>query len=225
MDKTMKKSIILSLVITMSLLSACDGNAQNTTGDSRNTFPPLTSEEIRYENFTRDFQEIKPEEIQGNVFSLVGNDYTVITSGSKSILNSMVASFGGWGMLFYKPVTWCFLRADRYTLEKIREEQTYTMAYFDEKYKENIMVLGSKTGRDSNKMNETGLIRIPTPDGNMTYQDAKLVIECKLVQITTVSPDDFYTEEGHDFVMARYAEAGDYNKIVVGEIIRVWIKR
>jgi len=66
----------------------------------------------------------------------------------------MTASGGGLGMLFKKPTTWYILQATCYTLELIEKEQTYTMSYFPNEYKEQILFSGSKSGRDSEKMKE-----------------------------------------------------------------------
>jgi flavin reductase (DIM6/NTAB) family NADH-FMN oxidoreductase RutF len=74
-------------------------------------------------------------------------------------------------------------------------------------------------------MKETTLIPVQTPDGNMTYKEARLVMECKIIELTTVSPDDYYTQEAKDFVIEGYNDAKDYHKLVFGEITHVWIKK
>ena len=91
----------------------------------------------------------------------------------------MTASGGGLGLLFMKPTTWCILRADRFTLEMIQKEQTYTMSYFPDEYREQILFLGSKSGRDSEKMKEVELISIQTPSGDISFKEARLINESK----------------------------------------------
>ena len=98
--------------------------------------------------FEQLFKEISPEEIGDNVFALVGEVYPVITAGTADHYNSMTASGGGLGILLRKPTTWCILRNDRYTLEIIEREQTYTLSYFPDEYKEQVIFLGSRSGRD-----------------------------------------------------------------------------
>jgi flavin reductase (DIM6/NTAB) family NADH-FMN oxidoreductase RutF len=127
--------------------------------------------------------------------------------------------------LFNEPATWCFLRASRYTLEYMKREKTYTMSYFDEPYKDQVLLFGSSSGRDSDKMQKHTLSLVETPLGNISYKEAKLIIECELTQITTVQPDDFYTEEGKSFVVDAYKEIKAYHKLVIGKITHVWIKK
>jgi flavin reductase (DIM6/NTAB) family NADH-FMN oxidoreductase RutF len=137
----------------------------------------------------------------------------------------MIGSGGGMGLLFMKPATWCILRGDRYTLELIQKEKTYTFSYFPEEYKKQILFLGSKSGRDSEKMKEVELTSVSTPSGDISFKEARLVIECKLTALTTASSNDFFTQETRDYIEEAYKEANVYRKFVFGEITRVWVKK
>jgi flavin reductase (DIM6/NTAB) family NADH-FMN oxidoreductase RutF len=170
-----------------------------------------------------DFVTVTPEEFNENIFNLVSKDWTVITAGEEP--NSMVASWGGVGIMFNKPVTWCFLRANRYTLEKIKETGFYTMCYFPEQHKGDIMPFGTKSGRNTDKMAQTKLTPMLTPAGAPAYEEAKIIIECKLIAAPTVSKDEFYTQEGKDFLQGGYDEAKDWHKLVYGEITKIYIKK
>jgi len=182
-------------------------------------------EGLKEMNFDQIYQQISPEEISDNVFKLVGKDFYVITAGKKDQSNSMTASGGGFGMIFKKPTTWCVLRSDRYPLEMILKEQTYTMSYFPEEQMKQILFLGSKSGRDSEKMKEVALTSVQTPSGEMSFQEARLIIECKLTQITTPNPEDFCTQEAKNYINEAYKEASDYRKYIFGEITQVWVKK
>ena len=176
-------------------------------------------------NFNQLFKEISPEEISDNVFTLAGEIFPVITAGNAAHYNSMTASGGGMGLLFRKPATWCLLRSDRYTLELIQQEQTYTMSYFPNEYKKQVLFLGSKSGRSSEKMKEVELTGIQTPSGNLSFQEARLIIECRLMQITTPVVSDFYSQEAKEYLSKTYKDANDIRKYVFGEIMHVWIKQ
>ena len=176
-------------------------------------------------NFEQLFKEIPPEEISDNVFTLVGKDFFVITAGKEDHYNSMVGSGGGLGMLFRKPATWCILQVNRYTLELMEKEQTYTLSYFPNEYKEQMLFLGSKSGRDSEKMKEVKLTGVQTPSGNMSFKEARLIFECKLTQITIPNPDDFCSQEAKDYISEAYKDTNEYRKFVFGEITHVWIKK
>lgn len=223
----MKKIFLLFFAVATLIITSC-GDASNQKKESfakvEEIITELTQNQLEEKTFDELFKSIPASEISENVFKLVGTDYTVITAGTETDYNSMVASWGGFGILFNKPTTWCMLRANRYTLEYMKKTEIYTMSYFDDVYKEQIMLFGTKSGRDSEKMKEHTLNEVKTPSGSMSYKEAKLIIECKLTEITTVSPKDYYSEEGKQFVIDAYKEAKDYHKLVFGEITGVWIR-
>ena len=177
-------------------------------------------------NFNQLFKQISPEEINDNVFTLVEKIFPVVTVGNEDNYNSMTASGGGMVLLFRKPATMLLFPSNRYTLELIQKVQKYSMSYFPDEYKKQVMFLGSKSGRDSDKMKEVKLTGIQTPSGNMSFREARLIIECKLMQITTPAfPDDFYSQEAIDYMSEPYKDPGEHRKYVFGEITHVWIKK
>lgn len=178
---------------------------------------------IAQQRFNYQYEAVAAEDFDENIFKLVGKDFTVITAGETP--NSMVASWGGVGIMFNKPVTWNFLRANRFTLEKIRETGTYTMCYFPDQYKGDIMQFGTKSGRNTDKMAQTKLTPMATPDGYPAYAEAKIIIECKLIAASTVSKDEFYTEEAKTFLQEGFDDAKDWHKLVYGEITKIYIKK
>jgi len=185
----------------------------------------MSESNLKEMNFDQLFKPSSPEEISDNVFTLVGKDFAVVTAGKADHFNSMVGSGGGFGLLFMKPTTWCILRADRYTLELIQKQQTYTLSYFPSEDKAQMLFLGSKSGRDSDKMKEAQLTSVQTPSGDMSFKEARLILECKLTALTTATPDDFYTQETKDYIDEAYKEANQYRKLVFGEITHVWMKK
>lgn len=171
------------------------------------------------------FKQIPPEEICAHISPLGGKDLPVITAGRPDHYNSMTGSGGGFGLLFKKPTTWCILRADRYTLEIMQQEQAYTLSYFSDEHKEQMLFLGSKSGRDSTKMNEVELTGVQTPAGAMSFKEARLIIACNLTALMTAQPADFCTQAATDYLNEAYKERSDYRKFVFGEITRVWVKK
>lgn len=214
----MKKYLLF--VLSFAFLFSCN-NVQKKAEEKIS----VVTKDVSNLSFDELFKSVEPFELSDNIFKLFGRDFVVITSGDKENYNSMTAGYGGWGILFDEPSTWTFLRANRYTLEYIRENKTYTMSNFGEEYKDQVIYFGSSSGRDSEKMKNHQLTAVETPSGNMTYKEASLVVECELTEITTVQPDDLYTEKGRDFILDGYNEAKDYHKLVFGKITNVWVRK
>ncbi len=157
---------------------------------------------------------IKPEEIQDNVFKLIGAEWMLVTAGSKQSFNMMTASWGGLGVLWNKNVCFIFIRPTRYTYGFIEKSNTYTLSFFDRKYKPALNLCGTKSGRDCDKVKETGLSPAETKSGSIYFTEARLVIECRKIYHHDLEPANFLDPE----IAANYPEK-DYHSMYVGEII------
>lgn len=181
---------------------------------------------MNYENY---FDEVKEEEINNQLYTMVGefsqNDYCLISAKNKSNSSAMVGSGGGLGIYMRKPTMWCMFRADRYTLELIEKEKKYTFSYFPKSMKDEVFFMASASGRDSHKMEETNLTPISTPSDGITFVQSEFVIECDLVTLTTVQPEDLCSEEAQAFVEKEYQDSAHYRKIAFGEIKHIWRKK
>ncbi len=227
----MKKLILLSC-LAIALQSCCNNNASKQAEeyvgeecDVDKQTTSLTREEIKSLSFSELFDTIDVKNIKEDVFTLIGEDYGILTAGTSEKFNSMVTSWGGWGIVFGKPGVFHILHSNRYTLEQIREQQAYTVSFFDEQFKDDIMQFGMKSGRDSNKMKETKLTGVQTPNGNPAYKEAKIILECRLAEVTTVAPEDFYDEEDRKFVVDAHTETGEYHKLVLSQITKAWARK
>jgi len=78
-----------------------------------------------------DFIEIKPDKISDNVFKLIGDDWMLITAGKLDDFNTMTASWGGMGILWHKPVVYCFVRPQRHTFQFMEKYKDFTLTFFD----------------------------------------------------------------------------------------------
>ncbi len=159
------------------------------------------------------FIESKPEQLTDNPFKLIGADWMLITAGTKQSFNTMTASWGGMGVLWQKQVTFCFVRPTRYTYEFMERSENFTLSFFEERYRKALNFCGSHSGRDTDKVKETGL----TPagkDGFVYFDEARLVLACKKLYFQDFNPGHFLEQRIHDLYPAK-----DYHRMYVGEII------
>ena len=127
-----------------------------------------------------DFKKITTEELTANPFKLIGKDWMLITAGDKEKFNTMTASWGGVGIMWGKPVATAYIRPQRYTFEFIENGDYYTQSFFDEEYRDALKFCGSKSGRDYDKVKETGLTPVVDDEtGAVYFKEAKLVFICK----------------------------------------------
>ena len=101
-------------------------------------------------------KRIDPKEIGQNVFSLIGDQWMLITAGTAEQCNTMTASWGGLGVLWGAPMATCYIRPQRYTREFVDREEYFTLAFFDEEHRKALALCGSKSGREVDKVRECG---------------------------------------------------------------------
>jgi flavin reductase (DIM6/NTAB) family NADH-FMN oxidoreductase RutF len=161
-----------------------------------------------------DYRIIQPEEIEDNVFKLIGSDWMLVTAGNMESFNMMTASWGGFGVLWNKNVCFIFIRPTRYTYGFIEKSNTFTLSFFDPKYKPVLNLCGTKSGRDCDKIKETGISPAETKSGSIYFTEARLVIECRKIYYQDLLPANFL-DPG---IAANYPEK-DYHRMYAGEII------
>lgn len=114
-----------------------------------------------------------------NAFELIGKEWMLITAGKKENFNMMTASWGGIGWLWNKPVAFIFVRPERYTHQFIEESDFLTLSFYgkDSQMRHVLNFCGTVSGRDHDKLKETGLTPISTEHGAITFAEARLTIE------------------------------------------------
>lgn len=163
----------------------------------------------------KSFKEIKPEEIEGNPIDLIGHKWMLITAGTPQHFNTMTASWGSMGELWFKPVCFCFLRPQRYTYEFMEKSDVFTLSFFEEKYKPKLNFCGSRSGRETDKASECGFTPTQADNGSVYFEEARLVLECRKLYFQDLEPANFLD----DSIMKNYPE-NDFHRMYIGEITR-----
>jgi flavin reductase (DIM6/NTAB) family NADH-FMN oxidoreductase RutF len=166
------------------------------------------------------FKEIAPTEITENAVKLIGTDWMLLTAGTLSTgFNAMTASWGMIGHIWQKPVAFIMFRPSRYTLEFVERNPTVTISFFPPQFENALTLLGTKSGRDGDKIKESGLTPYDTGLG-VAYTEAKLVLAGKKLYADWLKPENFIDQT---IAPAMYPEK-DWHKVFIIEIEKVWVK-
>ena len=166
-------------------------------------------------------QSVKPKEITDNYIKLIGEKWMLVTAGDPAGFNMMTASWGGAGFLWNKPVVFVFIRPQRHTFGFIEKNDEFTLSFFEEQYRPALTVCGSVSGRDTDKVEASGLTPCKTEEGNVSFKEARLVLECRKLYAEFLNPDAFI-----DLKILKDVYSGkDYHKVYVAEIVNAWEKK
>ena len=156
--------------------------------------------------------KIDPKHLEGNVFSMIGDQWALLTAGSPEHFNTMTVSWGGLGVLWGKNVATVYVRPQRYTREFMEQYDRFTLSFYGPEWKKALALCGSKSGRDVDKVKECGF----TPaneNGAPYFEEADLVLCCKKLYWQDMDPTHFLSEE----IEKNYPDK-DYHRIYIGEI-------
>lgn len=160
---------------------------------------------------------ITPFELNENTFDLLDNQWMLILAGSKGKHNSMTASWGGFGILWNKPVAFIFIRPQRHTLQFVEQNEYFTLNFFDEKWRSALELCGSKSGRDIDKTKATGL-SVSNLQSAIAFNEARLVIECRKLYIDDIKPENFI-DKG---IIEKHYPKSDFHRLFIAEITSVY---
>jgi flavin reductase (DIM6/NTAB) family NADH-FMN oxidoreductase RutF len=132
--------------------------------------------------------------------------------------NTMAVGWGSIGYIWRRPFVQVVVRPTRYTYEFMEKYETFTLCAFPRQYYAAVQLLGTKSGRDGDKIAESGLTpesseNVPAP----RFAEAELVIECRKIYWDDLKPDHF-VDAGID----RNYPLKDYHRIYFGEILAIY---
>ena len=165
------------------------------------------------------FKEITAKEINENIVDLLDSQWGLVTAGDENALNTMTVSWGALGELWGMDMVTVYIRPQRYTVKFLEEKDYFTLSVYPAEMKSIHAVCGSKSGRDVDKVKETGLTPVFTEKAPF-FDEAKLVLVCKKVAKGEFAPEQFIDE---NIVGDNYPQ-NDFHYIYYGKIEKVLIK-
>lgn len=156
------------------------------------------------------------KDIVKNLCDKLNNEWALLTAGDKKKFNSMTISWGTFGVLWFKNVVTVYVRPERYTLEFLKKQKYFTVSFYDKKYKKDLQILGTKSGRNTNKMQEISL----TPnflEKGITFKEASQTFVCKKLymgQMDLNKMDEPTKQQNYTSPEGHYVFIGEIEKIV-----------
>lgn len=166
------------------------------------------------------FKKVELSELEINPFKLIGKQWMLLTGGTSESFNTMTASWGQLGVLWNKNVLTCYIRPNRYTYEFVENGEYFTASFFGEEHREALKFCGANSGRDCDKVKETGLTAAEL-DGCVGFEEAEMVMVCKKLYSGGIREDAFLTDEG---IFAKFYGSDPLHKAYIAEITAVYVK-
>jgi flavin reductase (DIM6/NTAB) family NADH-FMN oxidoreductase RutF len=160
------------------------------------------------------FNDFRPRAVQ-----LWGSHWMLLTAGelASGEFNTMTVGWGSFGTMWNRPFAQVVVRPTRHTFGFLEAHDTFTLCAFPERYREAVLLLGTKSGRDGDKIAEAGLTPVaasvvPAP----AFEEAELVVECRKLYWQDMDPSHFLDPE----IEGNYPER-DYHRVYFGEVMAI----
>lgn len=163
------------------------------------------------------FEKINIAEQVFNPFDLISKQWMLISAGTEEKWNTMTASWGGVGVIWGKPSVTCYIRHSRYTKEFVDNSEYFTLTFLQNGHRDALNLLGSKSGRDMDKMHDSGLTPVMV-DGQPTFAEAELVLICRKRCKSEIASEDILHQETLD----KWYGDKDYHTMYIGEIVAAY---
>ena len=163
------------------------------------------------------FKELDIKELKINPFVMLNDEWALLSAGNAQKHNTMTIAWGSMGIMWAKPIFVVVVRPQRYTKEFIDNNEMFAVSFYPEKYRKALQLLGTKSGRDCDKIAESAL----TPfylDNTVAFEEAHTVFICKKLHGgQQLNPADFVDKS---IDTAIYPDK-DYHYYYTGEVVKV----
>lgn len=154
-------------------------------------------------------------ELDLKVFNIFNGDWALVTAGPLDKFNTMTISWGGLGTLWGKSAATVYVKPIRYTHRFLDENEYFTLSFFPPEYKKDLALLGRLSGRDGDKVAQTGLT--PRAQGPAVgFEEARLTLLCKKIYRQDMTTDTMPA----DVIATYYAEEAPHT-MFIGEVLDI----
>ncbi len=162
---------------------------------------------------------IPPKKLVLPVYDSWKTRWFLLTSGDLELgrYNTMTVAWGGLGNMWDRPTAFIVVRPTRYTYQFTEAFRDFTLSLFPEEFEEKLMYCGSHSGRDVDKVKESGLTPLPSQKvAAPAFDQAELILECRTMYFDDLAPEHFLA----DHIIGNYP-ARDFHRMYLGEILAV----
>ncbi|MBE6038289.1 MAG: hypothetical protein E7218_03705 [Anaerofustis stercorihominis] len=150
-----------------------------------------------------------------NAFNLYDKQWALVTAGSIDDYNTMTISWGGVGTIWNKPVATVYVKPIRHTYNYLENSEYFTVSFYSDEYKKDLGILGSKSGRDTDKVALTKLTAKEV-ENSVTFEQAEITLLCRKIYW-----QDLVTENMPQDVIDKYYVTEEPHRMYIGEVVGI----
>lgn len=161
-------------------------------------------------------ESIPVDAFSARIMPLLKDRWMLLTAGENAPgkFNMMTVGWAMIGVMWNKPVALAVVRPSRHTFKFMESAEDFTLCVFPESFRDKLVLCGSKSGRDIDKVKAAGFTVMPSSAvKSPCYAEAELVIECRKIYADDFKPEKFLSAD----IEGNYG-GRDYHRVYIGEI-------
>ena len=149
------------------------------------------------------------------IFDTFNKGWALVTAGTIDHFNTMTISWGGLGTIWGMPVATVYVRTSRYTHDFMDDNEYFTVSFYPEDMKKTLGILGSKSGREIDKMHMPELTAIEAGK-SVSFHEAEVTLVCRKVFKQTLEPKNMEAKIAEQF----YGKDAPHD-MYIGEVVDI----
>ena len=168
-------------------------------------------------------REIDIKDREYDIFHMFNDQWALSTSGeSVEDYNTMTIGWGSLGTIWGGPhkgrsIATIYVTPARYTWEYLEKNDTFTISFFPEEYRKDLLYLGSHSGREGDKVSQTSLTPMECGPG-VAFEEAELILVCKKIY-----SDAFQLEKTPEDIREGIYTRMPPHHFYIGEIVKALV--
>jgi flavin reductase (DIM6/NTAB) family NADH-FMN oxidoreductase RutF len=167
-----------------------------------------------------DFEQVNIKDFTPDSFGLKNKWMLISAARPDGSINTMTASWGGFGVMWNKEVAFIVIRPQRYTREFVESTGSLSLTFFDESYKKALSYLGKASGRDEDKIAKASL-SVATDNNIPYFEEANTAIFAKKLFVQHINEKAFLDPK----IIEHWYPERDFHYLYIAEITKVLVKR
>lgn len=155
------------------------------------------------------------QSLELDIFKAFNSGWALVSAGTPDSFNTMTVSWGGLGTLWGKSVATVYIRPNRHTYGYMESNDYFTVSFFTEEYRPDLKVLGTLSGRDTDKVAQTCLTPAAVGE-SVGFTQACCTLLCR--KLYAQDMDGAAIPEN---VMQTYFSKEPVHRMYIGEVVQI----
>ncbi|MDE5831974.1 MAG: flavin reductase [Desulfovibrio sp.] len=166
-----------------------------------------------------------PADITDNPITMFSRDWALVAAGNRERFNALTVAWGALGTAWGngRPLAIIFVSPSRFTHEFLEREKGFSINVLPVEFRKIMGYMGSRSGRDEDKIAESGLEYAFTERETPVFTQSRLILNCEKIYSHTIERDRF-GETLKSVYAAPVFKGVDPHTVYFGEITDCWAR-